>query len=161
MSGDEVLQYVQTFTEVGLDGQLDGMTRRIGHQASHAGQLFDLLIGTTGSGVRHHIDVVVLIQAGQKVVGQLVIRVLPGLDNLFVALFLGDQTAAVVLCDAVHGRLGVLDQLGFALRHGHIGNGNGHGRTGGILVTDGLDVVQGHGRLGCAVDVDYLFQNLF
>ena len=44
MSGDEVLQYVQTFSEVGLDGQLDGTAGCISHQTTHAGKLFDLLI---------------------------------------------------------------------------------------------------------------------
>ena len=55
--GDEVLQYVQTLTEVGLNGKLDGMSGGICHQTAHTCQLLDLLIGTTGSGVGHHEDV--------------------------------------------------------------------------------------------------------
>ena len=73
MGGDEVLQYVQTFTEVGLDRKLDGMTGGIGHQSSHTGQLLDLLIRASGTGVSHHEDVVVLIQACQQVVSQLIV----------------------------------------------------------------------------------------
>ena len=64
----------------------------IGHQSSHTCQLFDLFIGTTRSGVSHHEDVVVFIQTAQQSFGQLVIGILPGLNNLFVTLFLGDQT---------------------------------------------------------------------
>ena len=62
MRRHEVLQYVQTFTEVGLDGQLDRTTGCIRHQTTHTCQLLDLLVGTTGTGVRHHEDVVVFIQ---------------------------------------------------------------------------------------------------
>ena len=68
MSGDEVLQYVQTFSEVGLDGQLDGTAGCISHQTTHTGKLFDLLIGTTGTGICHHEDVIVFIKAGQQIV---------------------------------------------------------------------------------------------
>ena len=59
---DEVLQYVKTLTEVGLDRKFDCVTGCICHQASHTSQLFDLLIRSSSSGVSHHVDVVVLIQ---------------------------------------------------------------------------------------------------
>ena len=136
------------------------MTGGICHQSPHTCQLLNLLIRTTGSGVSHHVDIVVLIQAGQQVVRQLVIGGLPCLDNLFVALFLGDESAAVVFRNAVHCCLSFLNQLWFALRHGHIGNRNGHGRPGGIFISNGLDVIQGNGCLGCAVYVDDLLKNL-
>ena len=160
MSRDKVLQYVQSLTEIGLDRKLDGMTGGICHQSPHTCQLLNLLIRTTGSGVSHHVDIVVLIQAGQQVVRQLVIGGLPCLDNLFVALFLGDEAAAVVFRNTVHCCLSFLNQLWFALRHGHIGNRNGHGRPGGIFISNGLDVIQGNGCLGCAVYVDDLLKNL-
>ena len=64
MSGNKVFQYVKTFTEVGLDRQLDGTAGSIGHQTTHAGKLFDLLVGTTGTGIRHHINIVVFIEVG-------------------------------------------------------------------------------------------------
>ena len=57
--GDEVLQHGQALTEVCLDGDLDGLAGGVGHQAAHAGQLADLLHGTTGAGVGHHVDGVV------------------------------------------------------------------------------------------------------
>ena len=136
------------------------MTGGICHQSPHTCQLLNLLIRTTGSGVSHHVDIVVLIQAGQQVVRQLVIGGLPCLDNLFVALFLGDEAAAVVFRNTVHCCLSFLNQLWFALRHGHIGNRNGHGRPGGIFISNGLDVIQGNGCLGCAVYVDDLLKNL-
>ena len=81
------------------------MTGGIRHQSSHTCQLLDLLIRTTGSGVSHHEDVVVLIQASQQIVGQLIVRLLPGIDHLFITLLLGDKTAAEVLGDPVHSGL--------------------------------------------------------
>ena len=62
MSGNEVLQYVKTLTEVGFDRKLDGVTGCICHKSSHTCQLLDLLIRSSRTGVCHHEDVVVLIQ---------------------------------------------------------------------------------------------------
>ena len=58
----EVFQHIQSLTEIRLDRQLDCASRCICHQSAHAGQLFDLLVGTTSSGIRHHEDIIVLIQ---------------------------------------------------------------------------------------------------
>src|SRR5690554_3612736 len=52
---DEVLQYVQTFTEVGDDRCLDDGAVRLGHQTPHTCQLADLCSGTPGTGVGHHV----------------------------------------------------------------------------------------------------------
>ena len=62
MSGDEVLQYIKTFTEVGLNRKFDGVTSCICHQTTHTSQLFDLLIRSSRTRVSHHKDVVVLIK---------------------------------------------------------------------------------------------------
>ncbi len=43
--------------------ELNGMTGSIGHKSAHASKLFDLLIGSTRSGVSHHEDVVVFIKS--------------------------------------------------------------------------------------------------
>src|SRR5690606_307532 len=56
VSRDEVLEYVQTFTEVRRDGGLDNRAVRLCHQAAHAGQLTDLCGGAPGPGVGHHVD---------------------------------------------------------------------------------------------------------
>jgi hypothetical protein len=63
VGGDEVLQDGQALLEVREDGVLDDVLTatatallRLGHQAPHAAQLTDLLLGTTGAGVHHHVD---------------------------------------------------------------------------------------------------------
>ena len=160
VSGNEVFQYVQSLTEIGLDRKLDGMSRRIRHQSAHSGQLLDLLIGASGSGVRHHEDVVVFIKTCQQVVGQLVVGGLPGIDHFFIALLLGDQTAAEVSGNLIHRRFRVRQKLLLRFRNGHVGNRNRHRRPSGIFIADGLDIVQGNGGLDRAVGIDNLLQDL-
>ncbi len=130
MGRHEIFQYVQTFTEVGLDRQLDSTSRRIRHQSPHTCKLLDLLIGTAGAGVCHHEDVVILIKPGQKRLCQRVICCFPGLYDLFVTLFLRDQTTLEVLRDLIHRILRLLDHLRLLRRHRHIGDRYGHSRSG-------------------------------
>ena len=54
--GAEVFQHAQAFAEVGLDGRLDDLAGRLGHQAAHAGQLANLLDAAAGAGVGHQED---------------------------------------------------------------------------------------------------------
>src|SRR5690606_24509144 len=56
VGGVEVLLHVQAFTEVRLDGRLDDRAIRTRHQATHAGQLTDLRLATTGTGVGHDVQ---------------------------------------------------------------------------------------------------------
>ena len=160
VGGHEILQYVQSFTEVGLDGQLDGSSCGIRHQSAHAGQLFDLLVGTAGAGVRHHIDIIIFIQSGQKHLCQLLIRLVPGLNDRTVSLFLRDQTTSEIHGDLVNRSLCLLQHLGFSGRHGHVGDGNRHRGSRRIFITCGLDQVKHLGGPHRAVDVDDLLQYL-
>ena len=48
---DEVLQHGEPFTEVARDGRLDDLAGGLGHEAAHAGELPDLLLGATGAGI--------------------------------------------------------------------------------------------------------------
>ena len=93
--------------------------------------------------------------------GQFIVSLLPGIYNFFVTLFLSDEASFVVLGDQVNGILGILNHLRFLRRHGHIGNGYGHGCACGIFVTCGFDCIQYFGSLGCAVSIDDFFKDLF
>ena len=53
---DEVLEHRETFAEVRDDGVLDDLARGLGHEASHRGQLANLLGRAAGSGVGHDVD---------------------------------------------------------------------------------------------------------
>ncbi len=120
MSRNEILQYVQSLTEIGLNRQLDGMAGGIRHQSAHSGKLLNLLIRTTGSRVSHHINIIIFIQSAEQVMRQLIVCILPGLNNLFIALLLRDQATAVVLGNLIHRCLSIRNQLRLGFRHGHI-----------------------------------------
>src|SRR3546814_14630395 len=51
---DEVLQNIEAFTEVRGDRRLDDRAVRLGHQATHAGELTNLRLATTRTGVGNH-----------------------------------------------------------------------------------------------------------
>ena len=160
MGGHKVLQYVKSLTEIGFNRKLDGPSGGIRHQSPHTGQLFNLLVGTTGARVRHHINVIIFIQSCKQNVCQLFIRFIPGFHNRTVSFLLGDKAAAVVLGNPVYRCLRLVEHFRLLGRHRHIGNGNGHCRPCGILIPCGFNQIQ---YLGChrsAVNVDYLFKNL-
>ncbi len=87
--GDKVFEYVKPLTEICLDRQLDGLSGGICHQSAHSGKLLDLLFRTTRTGVRHHINIVVLVKPGEKLVCDLIVRFLPSFNYRLVTLLLG------------------------------------------------------------------------
>src|SRR5204863_5029459 len=104
--GDEVLQHGQTLPEVGLDRPRDDLALRVGHQATHAGDLADLHHVASGARVDHDPDRV----GGREVVhhglADLGPRAGPDLDELATTLGVGDDTALVLLLDL--GGLGLV-----------------------------------------------------
>ena len=156
----EVFQNVQTFTEIGLDRKFDGVALGIRHQAAHAGQLLDLLVGTAGTGIGHHEDIVVLVHVADHNLGQFFIDLGPGCDNGAVAFLLRQQTSAEILGNLIHRVLALLHQLVLLFRHDDVSNGNSHGRLRRIMISDGLDQVEHFGCLESPVNVDASLQNL-
>ena len=159
MSRHKVLQNIQTFTEIGLNGQLNGTSCGVRHQSPHTCKLFNLLIRTTGTGIRHHKDVVISVQSSKEGCRQLIVRLFPGLYNLFVTLLVRNQAPLILAHNFIYRILGILNHLRFLRGHSHIGYGYGHSRPGGIFVTNRFNIVQNF-RCGCgAVDINNLFQH--
>ena len=106
VGGDEVLQYGQALFEVCQNRVLDNLTAcRSGflgfcHQSTHTAQLADLFAGTTGSGIKHHVDgveaLVVFRQLLHQRVGQFRIDMRPDIDDLVVTFVVGDESHIVV-----------------------------------------------------------------
>src|SRR5690606_7990882 len=145
---DEVLKYVQTFTEVRNDRGLADRAVRLGHQTTHTRQLTDLCRGTPGAGVGHHVHgverivfdfVAVLVQDAVYLevvhhrLGDLVVGTGPQVDHLVVLLASGDQTGGVLVLDLFHFAGGTLDDLGLLFRDLEVVDANrrtGDGRIG-------------------------------
>ena len=160
MCRHEVLQYIKSFTEVGLDRQLDCTTCCISHQTTHTSQLFDLLVRTTGTGVSHHEDVVILIQTIQQCLSQLIISFFPCFYYCFITFFFCHKTTSEVHCDAVYSSLCISQHLRLLSRHCHIGNRYSHCSSCRIFITHSLDAIQYFCSLSSTMDVDNLFKDL-
>src|SRR6185437_6451984 len=135
VGGDEVLQHVQAFAEVRLDGRLDDRAVRLGHQAAHAGELADLRRGTTRAGVGHDEDRVHRLLFVDLAVGtldlveadalhhcgrDLLIGARPDVDHLVVAFARGDETGLELLLDLDHFLLGLFQDRLLLFRNLHV-----------------------------------------
>ena len=159
---DEVFEGGQTFTEVGLDRDFDGLTGGGSHQASHTCQLTDLVDRASCTGIRHHMNRVVALRL--HVVLELCSNLLGGLFPLgygqTIALLVGDKAALVLAVDLSDLLLGNMDHLVLAFRNKHIGNGYGQSALGGVLVAHRLDGVKHLGGDVEAVNTDALVDDL-
>ncbi len=92
----EELQYGKPFPEVGLNGYLNGLTRRIRNQAPHTGQLAELGLITPGSGTGHHPDGIEGIHVFPHGSGDLFLGPGPDIADPLIS-FLGSQQAPPML----------------------------------------------------------------
>src|SRR5690606_4400312 len=141
VGGDEVLEYVQTFTEVRGNRRLDDGAVRLGHQATHTGQLTDLGSRTTGARVSHHehgvegvlldflalaIDNLLFRQVGHHRLGHFVVGLGPKVNHLVVLLALGDQAGGVLAFDFLHFLGGCIDDARLLIRDDEIVHADGN-----------------------------------
>src|SRR6185436_2711426 len=124
---DEVLHHFEAFTEVRRDGRLDDFTRRLGHQAAHAGELADLLFRSSRAGVGHDVDrvedpafLVDQLHLAEHRVGDVLGRFRPDGDDLVVALAVGDGAFEVLRFDLDDLFARGLHELRFLLRNDEV-----------------------------------------
>ncbi len=114
---DEVLQHREAFAEVRGDRGLDDLARRLGHQTAHGGELAHLLGRASSARVGHDVDRVearlFALLAGLRIgehlladdvhhlVGDAVGDAGPDVDDLVVALAVGDEAFLVLIDDAL------------------------------------------------------------
>ena len=98
--GDEVFEYREAFAEVRLDRAVDDLALRVGHETAHARKLANLLDVTTGTGERHHVDGVELVEVLGHGLADLFVGFVPDVDDLLVALLLAHEAHLVVLVDS-------------------------------------------------------------
>ena len=99
VGADEVLEDGHALAEVAAHGDVDDPAGGVGHQAAHGAQLADVALVAAGTRVGHHPDGVLLAQGRHHLVRDVLGDALPQLDDLLVALVLGDEAALELLVD--------------------------------------------------------------
>ncbi len=132
---DEVLENRQALTEVSRDRCFDDRAIRLGHQTTHTGQLTDLLVTTSGTRVGHHVNRVkrghldgfairrerrINSQLGKHRLGNIFRALGPDIDNLVVALAIGDQTLGILPLDFLDFVNRSRDELFLRLGDNHV-----------------------------------------
>src|SRR5258707_6554171 len=147
--GDEVLQHGEAFAEVRGDRVLDDLAGRTRHEAAHAGELADLLLGPSGSGVRHDVDRVELLALLVRLLHLLEHRVRhllgdvgPDGDDLVVALAVGDGAVDVLPLDVQRLLVRSRYHLLLARGDGQIVDADGDAGAGGVGEAQVLDDVE-------------------
>ncbi len=155
--GDEVLEDRQPFLEVrnnrvldDLTGRSDKALLRLGHQTTHSAELPNLLLRSSSTGVRHHVDGVeaflVCLQCIKQYVGDAVVCPGPDVNDLVVALVLGNEAQLIVATSLLNFAAGGGDQLLLRIRNDDVGQGERQAGCGGHLKPESLDVVKELGR---------------
>ena len=160
MCGDEVFQNVQSFTEVRLNRKLDGTSGRVCHQTTHAGQLFDLLITTTGTGVCHHVNIVVFVQCVHQSSGDFTVSIFPCTDHAGITFFFCQKAHTVVALNCLDCLFCFFNDLFLLFRNSHIRNRNSECRSGCIFVTHALNIIEHFCGYSGAMDIDNSLQDL-
>ena len=128
VGGGEVLQHAQPLAEVRKDGRLDDLPGRTRHQAAHGRELAHLVLTSPRPGFDHQVNRVevflsaplVLLQPLEHRIRHELAGVRPLVEDLVVALAVGQRAALIVALDSVHARLGVLNDLPLLLRDAHV-----------------------------------------
>src|SRR5450830_132304 len=146
----EVLEDRQTFTEVGLDGELDDLSRRVRHQASDPRHLHNLLLASTGTGVGHDTHGVLFGKIAEDGPFDLFALLLPDLNHLEVAIVVRKKTILVEFVDLADGPVGIVEDMLPLVWHFHVRQSDRYARFGRILESECLDVVKKDVSLGHA-----------
>ena len=152
MSGDEVFENGQTFTEVGENGPFDNFAVRLRHKTTHTGELTDLVLTASGAGIQHGVNRVDLLSVSffgfrEEGISHLLGGAGPDVDDLVVAFAVGQSTVGVLTVDGIDFFACGSDEFRFCLGYGHIRNGDGEACHGRVFVTEVLQIVQQQDRL--------------
>ncbi len=145
-----MLEHRQALTGVRLDRPGDHVAARVGHQATHAGDLADLHHVPSGTGADHHVDGVELLGREERLHGlaHLLGGLGPDLHFLLAPLAVGDDAPAEVLL-LLLGLLLVVGQDCLLLRRRlHVVDGDGQARLGRVVEAEVLDGVEAVADVG-------------
>ena len=152
VSRDKVLKHGQTFLKVRKNRVFDNLCTfgtcllRLRHQTTHTGQLTNLFLRTTGTGIKHHeyrVETLVVVLDGLvKDIGQVAVDVCPCIDNLVVTFVVGDETHVIVHHDLFDFFVTTLHEFFLFLRDDDITQVERQTTLERHLVTQVLDTVQ-------------------
>ncbi len=144
---DEVLKWQQTLAEVSLNGKVDRLTRHVGHQTTHTAELTQLRLRTTGAGVGHHVDRILLIEEAEHLSSNFVGSCSPLVNNLGVALLLVNKAFLEILVNLVNACLSLGKDLRLLLRDQSVPQRDGQTSASCKVEASELDGVKNRGNL--------------
>ena len=128
VGGNEVFEDTQTFTEVCLDRNFYSLTCSSTHESTHTADLTHLALVTSGSGLRHDIEVVVRLEGFHESIRDIVGRFFPLVFLQSPAFAVGEHTHSVRAIDPVDPVLRVLDDAVSAFGYLHVVDTDRDGR---------------------------------
>ncbi len=147
MGADEVLEDGHALAEVAPHGHVDDPPDGVGHEAAHRAQLADVALVSTGARLGHHAQRVVVRQGRHHRVGHVPGHALPELDDLLVALVLGDEAALELAVDLEHALVRGGEQRALVLGYDDVPQPDGHPTARRVVEADRLDAVHEVGGL--------------
>ncbi len=150
---NEVLERQQALAEVRLNGKVDRLAGHVCHQATHAAELTQLGLRTTGAGVGHHVQRVLLVEHVEHKRCNLIGTSGPLVNDFDVALRLVDEALLEVLVDLVDVGLGAIEQLLLLGRDESVPHRDGEAGAGSVVEAGVLDGVEDRADLGLGVTI--------
>ena len=150
---NEVLERQQALAEVRLNGKVDRLAGHVCHQTTHAAELTQLGLRTTGAGVGHHVQRVLLVEHVEHERCDLVGTSGPLVNDFDVALRLVDEALLEVLVDLVDVGLGAIEQLLLLGRDESVPHRDGEAGAGSVVEAGVLDGVEDRADLGLGVTI--------
>ena len=153
VTGGEILEYRQSFLEIGQDGRFDVFAHLaydfplgLGHEAAHAAELAHLVQLAPRARSHHHVEgIEAVVRFGQRGLDdfvQLGPGMLPHVDHLVVPLALGNGVAFVLVLDGPYLVLGVPDQLFFFIGNDDVVDPGRQARERRVVKAQALDLVE-------------------
>ena len=150
VGGDEVLEDREALTEVRLDRPRDDLTTRVGHQATHTGDLLHLHDVASGARAHHHVDGVELLRRISACIASRTWSV----ASVQISISFWRRSSSVMMPRSYCSRpcrprpRSCSRSAGLARRRPHVGDRDREPGTGRVLEAEVLQLVEalGHDR---------------
>ena len=153
MRRDEVLENGQALAEVRLDRTVDDFALRVGHEATHTGELSNLLDVTAGTGEGHHVDRVEAVEVVSHGIADVLVGDGPDLDDLAMALVGAHEAHLVVFLDGGNLLVGLGEDVGLIRRNRRVVDRYRNAGARGVMEAEGLEAIEDLHHLGRLVRV--------